>query len=142
MTSNRTGRDSRANTAPSKPTAKTAVAKTAVDASAAKYWADFYKDSGYGKLWVRTIPKRIQAALTKAASATKKTANSSIGEPNLAAIATVINDDGVILEGTARWNISTKTAGKSTSRLVLKAFVAEFDHEGNLKGFDVVDASK
>ena len=108
----------------------TKTRKVAVDSEAKEYWSSYYKDSGYGELWVASIRKRLTAALAQKLPKTAKRASSQ--GPRIMPIATVIGEDGVSLEGLALYQ-----AGKSRT---VKAFVADFDHKGNILAFDVVDA--
>jgi len=112
---------------------KAKLTKQALDSEAEKYWEDYYKDSGYGKLWTREIPKRVQAELTKQAktAGAVSTANES-PKPSITPIATVITDHGVVLEG-----LATYGQGPSAKSRV---FVADFDHEGAVLAFDSVSA--
>lgn len=104
--------------------------KTAVDSEAAEFWTSYYKDSGYGALWVQSIRKRVSAALEQKAPKTAKKASGA--EPRITPIATVVGENGVTLEGLAVY-------GQGDSRVV-KAFVADFDHQGKILSFDAVDA--
>lgn len=106
--------------------------KRAADSVAERYWSDYYKDSGYGKQWVRKIPMRVKAELNKLAKAASKTA-STLATPELRPIATVITDQAVHLEGLAIY-------GSGNSKRV-RAFVVDFDHEGNVHSFDAVDVA-
>lgn len=102
--------------------------KVAVDSVAEEYWSEYYKDSGYGEQWVRKIPVRIKAELRK-----KNASKALPGSPTIHPLATVITDDGVSLEGIAVF------PGPEQKRKA-KAFVVDFDHDGNVQSFDVVDA--
>jgi hypothetical protein len=42
---------------------KVAMDKTAVDSTAKRYWAGYFKD--YGQMWVREIPRRIKQAVRR-----------------------------------------------------------------------------
>jgi hypothetical protein len=109
------------------------LTKQAVDAEAERYWEEYYKDSGYGKLWTREIPKRVQAELQKrqaSASSATKTAAKASTSALLRPLATVITADRVHLEGFA-------VSGEGEGRQV-QAFVVDFDHEGRVHGFDAV----
>lgn len=105
--------------------------KIAVDSVAETYWSEYYKDSGYGKQWVRKIPMRVKAELRKLAKAATKTASAPLSAPEIRPIATVITDDAVHLEGLA---IYTSSEAKR-----VRAFVIDFDHNGNVQAFDSVD---
>ena len=106
----------------------TQMRKTAVDSVAASYWENYYKDSGYGKLWVREIPKRVQAELAKKKTAEKTEKSAADETVTLRPIATLILDKTVHLEG-----LATYGSGQ------VRAFVADFDHDGNIQGFDAAD---
>lgn len=97
------------------------IHKTAVDAVASAYWTKYFQDTGYGRLWVRKIPRKIKAAL---AENTKTASKLPTGEPEFRPIGAVVHDDGVSLEGVASW--PDKTA---------RAFVVDFDHDGNVLDF-------
>lgn len=111
------------------------ISKTAVDSNAEKYWEEYFNQGGtaYGKLWVRKIPMRIQAAL---ASKTGKTASktgtkvASTQPISIQPIASVFDDKGLHLEGLV-------ATGSGDSRKV-QAFVIDFDADGNTTGFDLV----
>lgn len=107
--------------------------KSAADSVAERYWSDYYKDSGYGKQWVRKIPMRVKAELAKQARAASRTASKPTRAPELRPIATVITDKAVHLEGLAVF-------GSGDSKRV-QAFVVDFDHEGNVHSFDAVDVA-
>lgn len=109
---------------------KQALTKQAVDSNAEGYWEDYYKDSGYGKLWVRKIPMRVKAELTKRAG--KTAAQGTPVEPRIRPLTTVVTDTGVHLEGLAIY-------GQGEARNVT-AFVADFNHDGDIVGFDSVVA--
>jgi hypothetical protein len=106
------------------------LTKQAADSVAEEYWTQYYKDSGYGALWVREIPKRVKAELTKQTKTASAQAPST--EPTLHPLSTVITDKAVHLEGLAIF-------GQGDSRKV-KAFVIDFGHDGTVHGFDVVDS--
>lgn len=106
------------------------LSKKAVDEVAERYWQEYYSDSGYGKAWVKTIPMRVKAELSKRASATGKTASAPdaiVVQP----LSTIIAKDRVHLEGRAFIGSGEKRQAK--------LFVVDFDHEGNVHGFDSVD---
>lgn len=106
------------------------ISKVAVDDVAKEFYRNYYADSGYGELWVRDIPMRVKAELAKKAS---KTASAKLaGAMDIRPLATVITDQGVHLEGIA-------VSGQGDAKRV-QAFVADFDHEGNVVGFDSVSA--
>lgn len=91
--------------------------KIAVDSEAQKYWEDYFKDTGYGALWVRDISKRVKAVLDPRRVASN--------EPvRVVAIDHVIQDDRVILEG---------LYSSSTGR---KAFRIDFKHDGSIISVD------
>lgn len=94
--------------------------KTAVDSVAEEYWRSYYADSGYGELWVRTIPKRIKASLEKTAKVG--------GDLQISPISTCIGKDGVSLEGLVVFPNGKK-----------KAFVADFDHSGKVLDLEALD---
>lgn len=113
--------------------ANATLRKQAVDSVAASYWEEYYKDSGYGKLWTRNIPMRLKAELAKASKTAS--AKSAATEPvELRPLATVWNDEGVSLEGIAVY----AGAGADAPR-TMKAFSVEFDHEGAVRSIDVID---
>jgi hypothetical protein len=97
--------------------------KTAIDANAETYWIEYFKDTGYGELWVRDIPKRVKAALGNKAG--QKTA-AAITASYVSPLATVITTDSVHLEGMV------------VSASYNRAFSAEFSHEGELLDFVAV----
>jgi hypothetical protein len=102
--------------------------KVAVDEVAKRYWEQYFADSGYGAAWVREIPKKVKAALgSSSRSASLRTA--SAAEVDIRPYANIIDSDGVSIEAFAVY---------PDKRVV--AFVADFDHEGNLCGFDAVKA--
>lgn len=94
------------------------IPKTAADKAAKDYWTKYYKDTGYGALWVRDIPRKVKAAL--APSLSRKVASAEI---TIEPFTTVILDDVVVLEGRA-------TIGKTAH-----VFAADFDHDGNIRVF-------
>lgn len=113
----------------------TGIRKEAVDSVAEEYWQSYYSESGYGALWTRSIPKRVKAELDKQQPALKQAsaqASKSPSIPEIRPIATVIGEDGVSLEGVAIY---------AEPRTVC-AFVVEFDHEGVVKSFDVLNGVK
>lgn len=101
--------------------------RVAVDEEAKRYFESYYADSGYGKLWVREIPMRVQAELAKRAAKTASVAASTSIKP----LATVLTDQGVHLEGLA---VSGTGKGRKAT-----AFVVDFDHQGNVQGFDSIE---
>ena len=103
--------------------------KVAVDSEAERYWSEYYKDSGYGELWTRTIPKKVKAELTR--SLGKTASKDLISNPEIRPLTTVITNNQVHLEGLIY-------LGSGATRRV-KAFVVDFDHKGNVQGFDSVD---
>ena len=104
--------------------------KIAVDTNAEDYWTEYFKDTGYGKLWVRKIPKRVKAELLKSLSLRERTASSE-AQTRFVPLASIISQYGVIVEGIASF-------GEGPSRKV-KAFVAEFDHNGSIEAFDFIN---
>lgn len=132
------------------------IQKTAVDAEAAKYWEQYFADSGYGAAWTKEVPRRIQAELKRFAGLQAKTAGKvaasvPAGKPGTAPgtapvatsavppmqtlasikpLATVITDAGVHLEGVAVYE-----SGETRS---VQAFVVEFDHDGDVRSFEAV----
>lgn len=106
---------------------KNTIQKVAVDSVAEKYWTEYFKDTGYGKLWVRKIPMKLKAELEKGPKTASKT--SPLLPSSFRPIASVITDSGVSIEGLATY------ANKE-----VKAFVVDFDHEGNVTSFDSVTA--
>ena len=97
--------------------------KTAVDAEAAKYWTDYYGESGYGALWVEEIPMKVKASLKLIQGGATKTASNA--SPTITPICTLITDDGVTLEGQAKYAGSKKTT----------LFAIDFDHDGQVLDF-------
>ena len=108
-------------------TTSNVIRKVAVDEVAAEYWRSLYKDSGYGELWVREIPNRITAALNKQAkTAATTTKTSSQPRYDISPIATVVDENGVSLEGIAA------IVGNPKAKF---AFCIDFDHKGAVKDF-------
>lgn len=108
------------------------IQKTAVDAEAERYWSAYYADSGYGKQWTRSIPKRVRAELLRAARASKTASTLPKEAPSIMPLATVIGESGVSLEGLAVY-------GQGKDRVV-RAFAIEFDHDGSVTDFATVAA--
>lgn len=98
------------------------LTKTAVDAAAAAYWTEFFSATGYGALWVKDVPKKVKACL---ALNLKRTAG--LDETQISGLSVVPHDLGVTIEGLASFPNQT-----------VKAFVADFTHEGDIVAFDVV----
>lgn len=112
------------------------IFKSAVDAEAKRYWSDYYADTGYGAQWVRDIPMRVKAELHKASgleSGVKALKTASI-EPEIRPLSTLVTPDGVVLEGMAIY------ASENGEALKVRAFIIDFDHNGNPTGFDCIDA--
>lgn len=105
--------------------------KVAVDSVAEAYWEDYYKDSGYGKLWVRKIPMQIKAALQHATKTAQLKRTASVDTMRIEPISTKMDSQGVFLEGLAI----------SEGRKAI-AFMANFSHEGELVDFDAVSTEK
>ena len=110
------------------------LSKQAVDSVAEEYWSKYYEDSGYGKIWVREIPKRVKAELEKREVVATLQLRRQAGlpeDPTIVPLATTRDANSVHLEGLAVYGSG---AGKK-----VRAFVVDFDHDGNVHGFDVVD---
>lgn len=92
--------------------------RSAVDKAAEEYWTKYYADTGYGELWVRKIPKKIRTAM-------RLETGLDMRSIDIVPLATQASPKGIWLEGMA-------AAGQKRV-----AFVAEFDHDGELMEFEV-----
>lgn len=104
--------------------------KEAVDANASAYWTRYFGDSGYGALWVRKIPQRLKAALSRSPHF-----KGASREPDIAPWGHAIKDDGVTVEGVARGFVAGE--GGQPQRVAV-AWAAKFDHRGVLQTFDAI----
>ena len=100
--------------------------RKAVDQIASSYWTDYFKDSGYGALWVRKMPMRIKAALQKDGHYTSGL------EPEFSILGHAITADAVKIDGVAR---AVQHGASGEPVRVARSFYAEFDHKGNLHKF-------
>lgn len=112
--------------------------KAAVDSKTQDYWESYFGE--YGKQWVRSIPRRIAAALAqRTASAGSAGSAGSTGSADSDGYqllrmrpigAPVILDTHVLVEGSC-------VLGNGSVRMA-RLFAASFDHDGRLLGLDAV----
>ena len=96
-----------------------ALEKWAVDSAAKEYWSSYFKE--YGKTWVRDIPRKVRKAMAQ----NTKTASNNSALGIVSPIGTAWTKEAIFLEG-----LYTPAKGAPL------AFIAKFDHEGNVIGFD------
>lgn len=131
------------------------ISKTAApDSNAVSYWSQYFgadgAGSGYGKLLVKKIPRRLKAALVaemtmkakKAASLSGNTPNQLVVAPkllsgNFAPLAHTINesDGSVVIEGVFRGEVE---GTDGSPRRLARLFRASFDKNAELTSFRTV----
>lgn len=103
--------------------------KIALDSVAEDYWEEYFGE--YGKLWVRSIPRRVAAAVfprTAAAQGRSAPPQQHVAIP----LAHAVRDDGLHVEGIA-------VQGDQPTRRT-RVFTAHFSHDGALISIDAIAA--
>ena len=94
--------------------------KTAVDATAKKYWEDYFKE--YGQMWVRNIPRRIKSAVRMEMKAEKI-------EGSLVPLAYEVSPDGTL-------SLEAAFNGMLDNKFAKVLITAEFNEDGILTSFE------